>query len=600
MHSHKQMSKSSGNSASSRPAAGSSRREFLQRACAATSCTSAWAATGVLRPAVAQTQVDSDTVARGARAAVATVSPLASRAAMQAFDRGGNAVDAAIAASLMLSVVDGHNSGIGGGCLAVVRTADGNVFALDGREMAPAAATPAMFYTDGKPDPSKSQVGTLAAGVPGLLAALAHLGDRYGKLEMEAALLGAAEVAEQGFVIPGSYARRLQGAATHLRKFPSSAEILLDSKGQPWQAGDTLRQQDLAGTLRNIAEQGHGWFYEGGFADKTATFMASAGGMLTKKDFADYKTVRRSPVEAEYRGSQVLGCPPPSSGGIHNAQMLGMLADFDVAKIYADSEANFRHLLVEVMKRAMADRAYWLGDADFTNVPRGLLDKDYLRSRGSTIDLEKAITVASHGQPPRADVDLFGAGGHTTHLTTADAEGNVVALTQTVNTTFGCKVIVPGTGVVLNNELDDFSIAPGVRNAFGLVGSEANLIAPGKRPLSSMSPTIVMRDGQPVMTCGAAGGPKIITSVLQILVRVLDLGESIGDAVAAPRTHHQWSPDVLVCEKKVSHGVADALQAKGHRLERISTAAVAQGLQISDRGITAASDPRVESSAIAI
>lgn len=597
MQSNKRLGKSTRASAPARGVASASRRQFLQRACAATSCLGVWTARGI-----AQTEVDEATVtqvAQGSHVAAATVSPVATRAAMQAFDRGGNAIDAAIAASLMLSVVDGHNSGIGGGCLAVVRTAGGEVFALDGREMAPAAARPEMFYTSGKPDPRKSQVGPLASGVPGLLAALAYLGDRHGKLEMDGALLGAADVAEKGFTIPSSYARRLQGVAGLLRKFPSSAEILLDPRGLPWKAGDTLRQQDLAGTLRSIAEQGSEWFYQGGFAEKTAAFMASAGGMLTKQDFANYRTVRRQPTKTDYRGSQVLGCPPPSSGGIHNAQMLGMLSGFDVANIHAESEAKFRHLLVEVMKRAMADRAFWLGDADFTNVPRGLLDSDYLKSRASTIDLEKAVAVQSHGQPPRADVDLFGTGGHTTHLTTADAEGNVVALTQTVNTTFGSKVFVPGTGVVLNNELDDFSIAPGVRNAFGLLGSKANLIAPGKRPLSSMSPTIVLRDGQPAMSCGAAGGPKIITAVLQILVRVLDLDESIGQAVAAPRTHHQWSPDVVVCEKKVEDAVANRLQSMGHRLERISTAAVAQGLQISGGEFTAASDPRVESSAVA-
>ncbi len=577
-----------------------SRRAFLRQAVALSGASlgasSLFAQSGLTD---GQLATERATVASGRRGAVATVSPLASQAAMQAFDRGGNAIDAAIAASLMLSVVDGHNSGLGGGCLALVRTAAGKVFALDGREMAPAAATPEMFYTDGKPDSSKSQVGPLAAGVPGLFAALVHLSEQHGKLEIAPALLAAAERADEGFVIPSSYAGRLRSVAGQLRKFPSSAAILLQPDGQPWKAGDTLRQPELASTLRSMAEHGPEWFYGGPFAEEVERFMASIGGMLTRRDFENYRAVVRQSVEADYRGNVVLGCPPPSSGGIHNAQMLGMLSAFDVKQVFADSEAAGRHLLMEVMKRAMADRAYWLGDADFTKVPRGLMDPDYLLSRGSTIDLQRAVEVASHGRPPRAEVDLFGKGGHTTHLTTADADGNVVALTQTVNTTFGSKVIVPGTGIVLNNELDDFSIAPGVRNAFGLLGSKANLIAPGKRPLSSMSPTIVLRDGQPVLTCGAAGGPKIITSVLQILVRVLDLGQDVADAIAAPRTHHQWSPDVAVCEAKVSDAVVGQLQAMGHKTQRIESAAVAQGLQFADDELTAASDPRVESSAVA-
>ncbi len=281
--------------------------------------------------------------------------------------------------------------------------------------------------------------------------------------------------------------------------------------------------------------------------------------------------------------------------------MLGMLERFDVKSIFPSSEATGLHLLLEVMKRAMADRAHWLGDSDFAKVPKGLLDTEYLAKRAADIDLEKSVLVMSHGVPPRADSDWFGK-KHTTHLTTADDEGNLVALTQTVNTSFGCKMIVPGTGVVLNNEMDDFSIAPGVRNAFGLVGSAANAVAAGKRPLSSMSPTIVL-DGQgnPIMTCGAAGGPKIITAVLQTVIRVLDLEQSIGDAIGAGRVHHQWSPDQAICENAIPDEVANALAARGHSIQRIRAAAVAQGISISTDGVlTAASDPRVPSAALAL
>jgi gamma-glutamyltranspeptidase/glutathione hydrolase len=391
----------------------------------------------------------------------------------------------------------------------------------------------------------------------------------------------------------------LGSSAARLRLFPSSAAVLLDKAGRPWKAGDLLRQVDLARTLRSVEEQGVGWFYEGPFAERTASLMRETGGLLEVPDFAQYNTVARRPIQTVYRDHSVIGFPPPSSGGIHTAQMLGMLAEYDVAQIFADSQVMGLHLLLEVMKRAMADRAYWLGDADFAKVPLGLLDGDYLRDRASSIDLKRVTPVESHGQPPRADVDLFGQQKHTTHVTTADGEGNVVAMTQTVNTSFGCKMIVPGTGVVLNNELDDFSIAPGVRNAFGLLGSEANLIAPGKRPLSSMSPTLVLDGaGDPLLTCGAAGGPKIITAVLQVLVRVLDLGASVDAAIAAPRIHHQWSPDRAVCENALPDQLVAGLQALGHDTTRIASAAVAQGIAIDGDQLIAASDPRVPSAAM--
>lgn len=578
-----------------------SRRQW-NLACAAT------AVLGMTKPCegaaspAQQTATQQSRVASGTRGVVATVHPIASRAAIQAFERGGNAIDAAAAASVMLSVVDGFNSGIGGGCLALVRTSSGKVHAIDGREKAPLSAKPEMFYRDGKPDPSLSQVGPLAAGVPGLLAALDRLVGTHGKIAWSDALNGAAEVADSGFELDDNYVSRLRSASRQLMKFPASARILLDEQGQPWKKGHRLVQKDLAQTLRSLAEEGIDWFYRGEFAERTEKFMSSAGGMLTKRDFEAYTAVARQPVQSNFGTNRVHGFPPPSSGGIHIAQMLGMLSHFDVESVFSKSETAGRHLLLEVMKRAMADRAYWLGDSDFARVPKGLIDAGYLADRAASINLEKSIAVESHGQPPRADVDLFGNGGHTTHLTTADAEGNVVALTQTVNTTFGCKMIMPGTGVVLNNELDDFSIAPGVRNAFGLLGSEANLIAPGKRPLSSMSPTIVTDpSGAPVLSCGAAGGPKIITTVLQVLVRCLLLDESIEEALSAPRCHHQWSPNKAVCERANKKTIIEELGAMGHEVSLIGKAAVAQGLSLNGPDqLTAASDPRVPSSAMSL
>ncbi len=579
-----------------------SRRDFLLHSLLLTGSLPALPSALFAQPPAAA-QGGLSTTAQGLRGVVASVHPLASLAAIETFERGGNAIDAAVAASCMLSVVDGHNSGIGGGCLALIRRADGSVFAIDAREQAPAAARPEMFYRHGQPDASLSQTGPLAVGVPGLVAGLQAMASEHGAIAWQAAWQRAADVAEEGFEISDDYARVIRQSAKALREFPASAAVLLDGNGQPWQAGHRLRQTDLAKTLRIIAEQGADGFYRGEFAERCAGFIQESGGILTKQDFAEYAVASRRPIQLPYREHSVIGFPPPSSGGILVAQMLGMLEGFDVRSIFAESQATGLHLLLEVMKRAMADRAYWLGDADFTKVPRGLLDRDYLRHRGLSIDLARATPVASHGQPPRADVDLFGKQKHTTHVTTADAQGNVVAITQTVNTSFGCKMIAPGTGVVLNNEMDDFSIAPGVRNAFGLVGSDANLVAAGKRPLSSMSPTIVLNDDrQPVLTCGAAGGPKIITSVLQVLVRVLDLGQSIEQALAAPRVHHQWSPDKAVCENALPAETLADLRLRGHVVETLERAAVAQALACNptDHLLYAASDPRVPSSAMSL
>lgn len=544
----------------------------------------------------------SSTVARGMRGVVATVHPQASDAALNAFARGGNAIDAAVAASLMLSVVDIHNSGLGGGGLALIRTPDGKIFALDGRERAPLASSPQTFMRNGAPDPALSQTGPLASGTPGLPALLETLSKRYGVTDWQTSLLEAAEIADGGFPLDAPMARNLSGSAVTLRRFPESARVLLGRSGEAPQMGDVLVQADLARTLRALATDGAGWFYRGEFARRTEELMRSSGGILSRQDFAEYSVVDREPIECTYRGRRVVGFPPPSSGGLHIAQMLTMLGGFDVKKRFDLSTAAGLHLLAEVMKRAMADRAHWLGDTDFVDVPRGLLDPDYLKLRVGTIELDRSSTVVGHGVPPNSTDDLFAPGKHTTHLTTADDQGYVVALTQTVNTSFGSKMMVPGTGVLLNNQMDDFSLAPGVRNAFGLIGSAANAVAPGKRPLSSMSPTIVLDEqGEFLLSCGAAGGPKIITCVLQALVRTIDLGQSMDVALSSPRVHHQWSPDVLAYEEGLPIDVADELIKLGHKVDKGKTLAVAQGIQRLQNGqLLAASDPRVPSRAAAM
>lgn len=576
------------------------RRDFLGWMASSYAVASYMAATCC--PRTTWAQLDSPQlpkVAVGKQGVVATVHPLATQAAMAEFKRGGNAIDAAVAASLMLSVVDIHNSGLGGGGLALIRSADGKIVALDGRERAPLTSSPETYMRSGKPDPELSQTGPLASGTPGLPALLEQMSKRLGKNGWQSALHAAAEVASRGFPLDGPMARNLASHLKTLKRFPESARILVRNDGQAWMQGEILVQADLGKTLEGLASGGAAWFYRGPFAELTERFMQASGGLLTRRDFEEYYVSDRPTIECSYRGRKVVGFPPPSSGGIHIAQMLGMLSTYDVKSIFEQSTAKGLHLLAEVMKRAMADRAHWLGDADFAKVPRALLDLGYLSERAKSIDLEKSTVVAAHGMPPRSNEELFAPGKHTTHLTTADSEGNVVALTQTVNTSFGSKMIVPGTGVLLNNEMDDFSLAPGVRNAFGLVGSDANAVAPGKRPLSSMSPSIVLdAEGNFQLSCGAAGGPKIITTTLQNLVRTIDLGMSMDAALAAPRIHHQWSPDVLAIEEAMPGEIAQQLVAFGHKVEKGKTLAVAQGIERHTNGqLLSAADPRVPSQA---
>lgn len=541
-----------------------------------------------------------DHTRRGFKHAVATVHPLATQAAAQVFGQGGNAIDAAIAASFMLSVVDGYNSGIGGGCFILVRSADGKTTTIDGRETAPAAATSDMFVRDGKPNPKLSQTGPLAVAIPGQVAAMELLWKQLGTQSWASLVGPAAATAEAGFPL-GALANVIRQNAKALSQFADTKRVLLPGQTLP-KPEDLFRQVDLSATLTSIAEQGADGFYHGQIAQSIADFLQSQGGIATAADFANYRAKVRQPVVSQYRDFQVYGFPPPSSGGIHVAQMLGMLQHFDVAQIFRDAPVTGHHLLLEVMKRAMADRAFWLGDADYAQVPAGLIDPGYLKSLADSIDLQRALPVAQHGMPPGSESQFFGD-KHTTHLTTADAAGNVVAITQTINTTFGCKMIAGKTGIVLNNQMDDFSIAPGVRNAFGLVGAEANAIAPGKRPLSSMSPTLVLdSQGRAAVTCGAAGGPKIITATLQNIVRVLDLQQSIDQAIASPRLHHQWSPDQAVCEEAMSEDLRSGLRSQGHQVTTVSSAAVAQGIQfqraqdndpaVDEVALIAAADPR--------
>lgn len=532
---------------------------------------------------------ESTQVARPFQGAVATVHPFADQAAKNVFAQGGNAVDAAVAAALTLGVVDGHNSGIGGGCFIVIRWADGRIEAIDGREMAPALAQRDMYLRNGEVDPDLSTNGALAIAVPGSLAAYDYLLNEGGKLSLSALLLTAADLAERGVAISESYASRLAVTADEIRQFPASAALLLDKNNQPFKAGHRLIQKDLAATYRHIAEQGIGYFYGGPFALALQSWMQSNGGVVSAADFSNYQLKKREPLLTQYRGYQLAGFPPPSSGGVHVAEILNILENFDVPAL---PEAERYHLLAEAMKLAFADRAYWLGDPDFVDVPRGLISKEYAAQLANKIDLQRAAMVSGPGTPPGAEFDLFGK--HTTHIATADSDGNWVAITTTINTSFGSKVIIPGTGVIMNNQMDDFSAQPGVQNAFGLVGAEANSIAPGKRPLSSMSPTIVLKDGQPILTLGAAGGPTIITQVVQALVNVIDLNMPLNKALAAQRIHHQWQPNRLFIEPGMDIKLRAALFGDGHVLLESEHIGATQIIGVDGKGgFIAVSEPRL-------
>lgn len=497
------------------------------------------------------------------RGVVSCGDPAATECGLAVLKSGGNAVDAAVAVGFMLGVVDARNSGIGGGCFLLIRLGNGAVVAIDGRETAPMRSRPDMFRREGRAVPELSQTGPLSMAVPGALAAYAFAAEKYGSRLLEELLEPAAKHAEVGFRVSRSYARALQEVEKDMARFASTTQVFFRN-GRPLAEGELLRQPDLARTYRAIAREGTDWFYRGSFAVALDQWMAANGGIMTAADLAGYRVRLREPIITEYRGHTVIGFPPPSSGGVHVAQILKILEPFNLRLLSPDLRL---HLVADAMKLAFADRAHWLGDPAFARVPRGLIDPAYAASLRLRLDPQQAVEVRSHGNPPAADTEVFR--GHTTHFSVADAEGNWVACTATLNTTFGSKVVIPGTGVVMNNQMDDFVAQAGTTNYFGLVGGEANAVAPGKRPLSSMSPTIVCRAGTPVLALGGAGGPRIISQVLLQLVNVLDLEMSAAEACAAPRLHHQWQPQALFVEETMPAALTDGLRRRGHEV-RIS------------------------------
>jgi gamma-glutamyltranspeptidase/glutathione hydrolase len=516
---------------------------------------------------------------------------LAAQIGADVLKRGGNAVDAAVATGFAMAVTYPRAGNVGGGGFMVIHSSDHNEdVAIDYRETAPAATTPDIFLgADGKPDIVKSRDSALAIGVPGTPAGLALALEKYGsgKFTLAELLRPAIALARDGFAIADDLADTLSAGQRRLARWPSGAKMFSGVDGKSLHDGDTLVQTDLAATLSAIAEQGPRGFYEGPCAEKLVRAVRDAGGIMTLDDLKSYQAVIRAPVRGTYRDYDIVSMPQPSSGGVVLLETLNILEGFPMHDIKQGTTPSL-HLLIEAMKRAYADRARYLGDPAFVNAPTStLVAKDYAAKQRASIDLDHATPSSDvfSPKPPRE-------GSNTTHFSVVDSLGNAVSNTYTLNFPYGVGLVAEDTGVLLNNELDDFTAAPGASNAFGLVGFEANLPGPGKRPLSSMSPTIVLKDNKPVLVTGSPGGSRIISTVLQVIVNVLDYQMDVAAAVAAPRLHHQWLPDVVRIERGFADDTIAELKAKGHQVIEPLGQTSANSIAVTANGLLGAPDPR--------
>ncbi len=515
----------------------------------------------------------------GANGMVATDEELATRVGVDVLRAGGNAIDAAVATAFALAVTLPSAGNIGGGGFIVARMPDGTTAALDFRETAPGAATRNMYLgEDGEPTDA-SLIGHLASGVPGSVAGLWEAHRRFGTKAWSELVQPAIRLALDGFEVREGLARGIEGQARRFQRFEGSTALFLPG-GEPIAAGSVWKNPELAATLTRIAERGPAGFYEGETADLIVAEMRRGGGLITHADLLAYQAKWRDPVEFSYGGHRVISMPPPSSGGMTIALMAGMLEPYRLASLGWHSVDGV-HLTGEAMRRAFAVRNHYLGDPDFTNFPREMLLSDaHVEQLRSSIRLDRATPSAE--VTPGLGTDREGT--HTTHFSVVDGRGGAVALTTTINTGYGSGVVVSGAGFLLNNEMDDFAAKPGSPNGYGLVQSEANAIQPGKRMLSSMTPTIVLgSDGRPVLVTGASGGPRIISAVWQIMSNVIDFGMDANVAVSAPRVHHQHLPDVLSLESNgFAPDILEALRARGHELR--TGGGVGVGASIARRG----------------
>jgi gamma-glutamyltranspeptidase/glutathione hydrolase len=517
----------------------------------------------------------------------------ATRAGLLVLEDGGNAVDAAVAVGFALAVTHPAAGNIGGGGFMLVRLADGRATFIDFRERAPAAASRNMYLdSSGKPT-GDSTIGYRASGVPGTVRGFEYASRKYGKKPWAEMLRPAIELASRGFPVSYGMAQSLQSNARGLSRFPESKRIFLRG-GNYYAAGETFNQPELGRTLERIARLGAKDFYEGETARLLAKDMAEHGGLITAADLKNYAVKERAPLTGSYRGYSIVTAPPPSSGGVGILQMLGVLEGTGYEKAGAGS-ATAVHYMTEAMRRYFADRAEHLGDADFVKVPvSGLLDPNYTLKLRKSIDPERATPSSQ----VRAGVFKGHESAETTHYTIADAEGNIAAVTYTLNGGYGSRVTAAGLGFLLNNEMDDFAAKPGAANMYDLVQGEANAIQPGKTPLSSMTPTIVLNGGQPYLALGSPGGPTIINTVLEVIVNVLDFGMNLQDAVNWPRFHHQWMPDELQVEPGYSPDTIELLVKRGYTVRTfIPWGEVAAIGWFGNGWLEGAPDPRTEATA---
>ena len=525
----------------------------------------------------------------GKNGMVASEQGLATQVGLDILKQGGNAIDAAVAVGFALAVVLPNAGNIGGGGFMVLHDdKTGKDVAIDFREIAPAKASRDMYLDNqGNVIDGKSLFTHDASGVPGTVAGMEYALKKWGTMPLSKVLEPAIKLADKGFIVSDVLAQTLKEEKSTLGKWSASKAIFFKN-GEPLKSGDLLVQKDLAKSLRLIAKQGAKAFYQGEIATKIAKEMQSHGGTMTLEDLKAYKVVERQPIIGDYRGYKVVTMPPPSSGGVHLIEILNMLEHYPIKEDGVNSAKNIHHM-AESMKLAYADRSEYLGDPDFVKIPvTGLTSKAYANERVKTIDDNKArlSSTIKPGKPQPYESD------QTTHFSVMDKAGNAAAVTYTLNLNFGSGIVVEGTGILLNNEMDDFSVKPGVPNAFGLVGGTANAIEAKKRPLSSMTPTIVMKNNKPWLVTGSPGGARIITTVLQSVVNTIDHEMNPAEAIITPRVHHQWLPDELRVEAGISPDTIKLLQDKGHKVVTKAPMGRIQIIQADDSGFYGYSDPR--------
>lgn len=527
---------------------------------------------------------------------VASQEALASEIGLQILKEGGNAVDAAVAVGFALAVTLPRAGNLGGGGFMMIYDAKTKqTIALDYREKAPNKAYRDMYLDKkGDADSNLSRYHGLAVGVPGTVAGLVTALNAHGSMPLAQVMAPAIKLAEEGIEVTPGLAESLIALEARLKKWPSTAKIFFKPGGTPYQVGERLRQPELAASMKLIAAQGAAGFYKGKTAEQIVKAVNDAGGLMSLQDMAEYQAISREPVRGNYRGYDILSMPPPSSGGIHIIEILNILEGYPL-KDYGQNSAQTIHLMSEAMQLAYADRSEYLGDADFIDVPvKGLTSEKYAAKLRATIDPNKArpATEVKPNNPMPYESD------QTTHFSVVDKQGNAVANTYTLNFSYGTGLVAEGTGILLNNEMDDFSAKPGVPNAYGLLGGDANAVEPSKRPLSSMSPTMVFKDGAPFVVTGSPGGSRIISTVTQIISNVIDHDMNIAEATHAPRIHDQWMPDEIRIEKALSVDTIKKLESMGHKVSPQEVMGSTQSIMITPQGLYGSSDPRQVDAAV--